>query len=280
MIFNKALTSLAFVLFAAIGVSCSPHQYQTHTAVSGDAQGILGGDTVASDDPVARSTVAVLVTVLSSVDQNMTQYLCAGVIIRANAILTAAHCAPKSDETHQVRIYVVFSKDLNDLGDKDVRNVINQVVHPDFAKKQGPHGEDSHDLAILKYTGTLPLTYRPALIIPNDNILTCGTRVTLAGFGLSDLVSSTSDNLLRSVELPYGQKFGDSEIIFDQSNGFGACHGDSGGPAFVNYNGTYLLWGIISRGVGPNDCLSYGVVSKLTAQASFIKDALKQMGLN
>lgn len=279
MTINKALTSLAFGLFAAIGVSCSPTS-QAPVALSNDSRGILGGDVVASGDPVARSTVAVLVTVMSTIDQKMTQYLCAGVVIRPNAVLTAAHCAPKNDDSHQVRIYVVFSKDLNDLGDKDVRNVINQAVHPDFAKKQGPHGEDAHDVAVLKFTGVLPLTYRPALLLPNDNILSCSSRVTLAGFGLNDLENGTSDNVLRSVEVGYGDEFGSSEIILDQSNGFGACHGDSGGPALVTYNGITYLWGIISRGVGPNDCLSYGVVTRLSAQLSFIKDALKTLGVN
>ena len=42
--------------------------------------------------------------------------------------------------------------------------------------------------------------------------------------------------------------FSDTEVLFNQKDGKGSCHGDSGGPAILQSGGKNLVFGVTSRG--------------------------------
>lgn len=241
-----------------------------------DSTSIIGGTITLPTDDVSKSTVAVLVT---TTDQNQkgSQFLCGGSLIRSNIVLTAAHCVPPASPNHYVRTYVVFTNNLKSINSNDVHVVANQVVHPQFGEG-GPLGEDTNDIALLKFNGPIPSGYRIARVLPTDNVLKPGLSVTLVGFGLTDGATQASDGLMRKVDVVLDSDFGKTEVLVDQSNGKGACHGDSGGPGFVKMKGITFLWGVTSRGAGLNDCLSKGIFTKLNSQKEFIDSALKQLG--
>ncbi|MDG0814888.1 S1 family peptidase [Bdellovibrio svalbardensis] len=276
MSFNKVLTSLAVstCLFMLSACSGSPSSREVNPKLISSA--IVGGAKVISSDLISKTTVAILI---SSFDRNHveSQYLCTGSLLRSGVILTAAHCVPPSDKHYDTRMYVVFTSDLDNLSDSDIRLVTDQVVHPKFGQS-GPMGEDSNDIALLKYPGSFPQGYRAARLLPNDSLLKPKLTVTLAGYGLNDGITKATDNQLRKVDVILGQSFGDTEIILDQSNGKGACHGDSGGPAFVTIKGSLFLWGVISRGLGDDNCNSNGVYTKINSQHEFIDSALIKLG--
>ncbi len=66
-----------------------------------------------------------------------------------------------------------------------------------------------------------------------------------------------------------------SEASLDQRRGTGACHGDSGGPAYLALEGGYALWGVTSRGLNdPNDdCSQFAIYTKAMPYANWIVKA-------
>lgn len=277
MSIKKVITLLAGYTCVFALLACSaPSSYQLNNKLADFS--ILGGTAVSEADIVAKSTVAILVV---SMDQSRkeTQFICTGSLLRPGVVLTAGHCVPPADPGIYTRMYVLFTSDLNTLADSDLRVVTGHVVHPQFGQS-GPLGADSNDLALLKFEGSFPKGYRAARLLPNDSLLKPKLLVTLVGYGVSDAVQKTTDNLLRKVEMPWGQEFGQTEVILDQTDGNGACYGDSGGPAFVNIKGSMFLWGVISRGLGDDSCRGRGVYTKINAQMTFIEAALAQLSAN
>ncbi|MNL53231.1 Trypsin [compost metagenome] len=66
--------------------------------------------------------------------------------------------------------------------------------------------------------------------------------------------------------------FGASEVLVNQKEGQGACRGDSGGPAFLEINGEYFLWGITSRGVVDTQrlCNAFAAYTNLFAHSTWM----------
>ena len=63
-------------------------------------------------------------------------------------------------------------------------------------------------------------------------------------------------------------------MILDQSHGHGACHGDSGGPAYIQKNGKMILAGVTNRSYpssASDDCAHQVVYTKVHAYESWIK---------
>ncbi len=161
-------------------------------------------------------------------------------MLTSNVILTAGHCVTKvgdkvgKGEVTEVTLIAVFNTDLNSAQRGDVRLITQTVVHPQYGKTTG--NTDNHDLAIVKFAGALPAGYQLAKFLDDESLLKEGTTVTLAGFGINktDGTNTESDNRLSKVDIEVAvPDFGQHEVILDQRNGKGACHGDSGGPAFL-----------------------------------------------
>ena len=73
--------------------------------------------------------------------------------------------------------------------------------------------------------------------------------------------------------------WGSTEVMLDQTGGKGACHGDSGGPAYAMVNGQMQLFGITSRGVGDGtgpQCTHFSVYTNASAYASWIAGIIGQ----
>ena len=74
-------------------------------------------------------------------------------------------------------------------------------------------------------------------------------------------------------------QYGKTEVEMNQTQGKGACHGDSGGPAFVVSGGQYYLFGVTSRGPSnqPDNCASAGIYTNILAHLDFIQSASEQL---
>lgn len=261
-------------------IACSPAK-QNSVQLGADSTSIIGGVPVDAKDTIAKSTVALVASVVTQDDQEG-QFICTGSLLTSNVVLTAGHCVPEvGAEYKEVALYVIFNTDLNNMQRGDIRLVVDYVIHSEYGKT-GEQGEDAHDLALVKFSGAMAPGYQLAKFLDDETLLTAGKKVTLAGYGLieTDGVNTKSDNKLRKVDVEIVEDFGKHEILLDQTQGKGACHGDSGGPAFLEVNGTQYVWGVTSRGAGKDgkdDCSLVSVYTKVKSESTFVKDALKKL---
>jgi secreted trypsin-like serine protease len=190
---------------------------------------IIGGILVPRLDPIASSTVALV----SLRDKGMS--LCTGSIIDTDLILTAAHCVGPSPS----HMLVFFGADLNGKPDK-VAHVTAYLRNPEYGEGYSEElDQDLNDIALVRFEGGIPPGYAAAQILDDIDALVDGAAITLAGYGrsvgdLSEHEGPDGSGMLRMVETTIRTAYhGQSEVLTEQSQGRGACHGDSGGPAFI-----------------------------------------------
>ncbi|WII72988.1 trypsin-like serine protease [Bdellovibrio sp. 22V] len=275
---NLLKAVLAAGLFGSL-LACSPAQ-QNAVNLGADNSSIIGGVPVDAKDSIAKSTVAIVASVVTHDDQEG-QFICTGSLLAENIVLTAGHCVPNSADYKEVALYVIFNTDLRKMAKTDIRLVVDTEVHTEYGKA-GEHGEDANDLALIKFAGPMAPGYTLAKFLDDETLLKPGTKVTLAGYGLieTDGVNTKSDDRLRKVDVEVVEDFGKTEILLDQTQGKGACHGDSGGPAFLEVKGVQYVWGVTSRGAGKDgvdDCSLVSVYTKVKSQSEFIEKALKKL---
>lgn len=249
-------------------VGCSPQvknknepAVDSQIKINGD--GIIGGTDINAEDKMVDSIVAVY-------DQ-YTGQLCTGSLLPNNLVITAAHCIGPFTEAMFVFFDVKIDKD-------SPRLPVDKVEISPYWETRQSENKNTGDIALLHFQGTAPARYKPATFLPTaaQKLLVPGTAVMLAGFGISNGVEQTGAGILRvtSVKI-WDHKYSASEIALDQTQGTGACHGDSGGPAYVQLGGKLYLWGVTSRGVddAANDCSKYAAYTN----ALFYKTWLNRM---
>lgn len=281
---NSIKVLKAAVLTSALSLSvvaCSQKAQEAGEVVA-TGSSIIGGVQVDAADTISKSTVAILASVTTE-DGKEGQSICTGSLLSDNVVLTAGHCVPSEKEFKTVAMYVIFNRDLNKMGRADIRLVTDAFVHPLYGTSK--NGADAHDVAVIRFAGAKAEGYEVAKFLDDESILKQGAIVTLAGYGLNetDGVTTKSDNTLRKVDVQVYDHFGNHEIILDQTQGKGACHGDSGGPAFIQVGGVQYVWGITSRGAGKNgvdDCSLAAVYTKVKSERSFIDAALAELALS
>jgi len=75
-------------------------------------------------------------------------------------------------------------------------------------------------------------------------------------------------------------KFTETEILFNFMDGKGACHGDSGGPAFAVINGKLFVIGVTSRAPslsGGETCLEGAVYTSVPAHIEFLRQSAQYL---
>ena len=238
---------------------------------------IIGGDTVHPGDPVASSTVLIVGDISAS-----KQYICTGSLIAPDMVVTAAHCVADDIKapTKPEKIFLVFglSVPTSAAQHTPIARAANYVYNPGW-KGQAAQGADEHDIAVIHFDGELPPGYAPATLLDPNVVLKPGTDVTLAGYG-EDTTTGSGNNgagILRKVSgVPVLKALGQTEVVLDQRSGIGACHGDSGGPAFLAVDGKNYLWGVTNRGYpdsAPDNCIEESVYTRITAYSDFISKA-------
>jgi secreted trypsin-like serine protease len=248
----------ALALALALGAASAAH-------ANNSLDTIVGGTLVDANDPVASTTV--LVT-----DGN---YICTGSIIDVDLVVTAAHCVAAPAEN----LRIVFVRDIN-AGQIDKSNVLpisNYVANPGW-QGENSSGVDQHDIALIRVVGALPAGYHPATLLSAaaSSAIRKGDMAELAGYGITNATSQDGAGTLREVSVKVSKQLGQTEVVLDQRNGKGACHGDSGGPAFANGQ----LWGVTNRGYpdnAPDDCKEYAVYTRISAYADFLSQAAAQL---
>lgn len=261
--FKGILVSLGAVSALA---ACAPGHQQSELADNAQTgAGIIGGSVMQANNPLSKNIVAVYDTVKKG--------LCTGSLLGNNLVLTAAHCI--GDQPQQM--VVAFGLDLEK---KPVgRKVDAAVVFPGYAQRKDAE-KDTGDIALIHFQGTLPEGYAAATLLSDARALRNGANVLLAGYGITNGVTKVGSGVLRSVVVKIADaRFAQSEILMDQTQGRGACHGDSGGPAYAAIGSQSFLFGITSRGIrDPQDrCDQYAAYTNALYFKSWIDQTSAQM---
>lgn len=265
---------------------------------------IINGKAVESSDSINASVVGVY--------NIKEQSICTGSLITPNIVMTAAHCIPNN--TQQIKI--VFSTNIDDTITIREPDVLQEFVLPAIQFKVGPTWNpkdetteiDTGDIALIKFKGTAPTGYKPAVFLKSSTDLKPGLLVTLAGYGVSTVDTEEIDpKKFRNIEqaIEYGDVFcsgshrgnygtcfkversGDgllrfttapisfiyqTEVRLNEKNA-GTCNGDSGGPAYILQDGVYYLFGITSR--GSELCNEAGIYTNALSYKNWIDDSIK-----
>jgi hypothetical protein len=255
LIARSLALSAALVGFAA----CS--QQNAGLVQSADLNaGIIGGTDATGNEEFAKTVVLLY--------DKQVGAICTASIISDKLLLTAAHCVA----SEATSLYVVFGTDV-EATDIIVRRVVTTATTPVWAARQDQELNNG-DMAMVGFIGGLPAGYKPAKMLQDLKQLKDGGVVTLAGYGNSDGVAGTGAGKLRYVDTTIQQAaYSASEILMQQANGKGACHGDSGGPAYIQVAGERLLIGVTSRGV--NDPQNHCGVSAAYTSVAYYADWVK-----
>jgi secreted trypsin-like serine protease len=239
----------------------------------GFSNSIIGGDTVAAGDVIGTTTVGLLAKVMGGTA------LCTGSLIDKDLIVTAGHCVPSKPSN----LKIVFARDILGASSGSIVSPKGFVRHPNY--DSAVNDQDMNDIALVRFEGGLPAGYAAATLLEDRGDLRDGGDVTLAGYGITS--GNQSDNshgkagILRKVDTTIVKaQYGKSEVSLDQTKGHGACHGDSGGPAFIrNESGKLRLFGVTSRGPEdmPDDCASTAIYTNILAHKDFLKKAAAQL---
>lgn len=225
---------------------------------------IINGVDVTSDDVLAKSIVGVY--------DPITTELCTGTLIAKNVVLTAAHCIGPEPE----KMVLVFDTVLTD---KSKMIEAESVSVSPYWEANKNNEVDTGDLAIISFSGPTPKHYSPAKILITGNAIK-NRETVVYGFGINNVKEFSGAGTLRKTLVDVADpNYSTTEVKIAQNHGTGACHGDSGGPAFVKINNTYYLWGTVARGIDdPEDqCNTFAAYTNVTAYRTWIYRKIKSL---
>lgn len=257
---------ILITLTSSLLVNCTPNS-PVKNSVNITDSAIIGGTEVQGNDTVGESIVAVYDAFLGQ--------LCTGTLLRNNIVLTAAHCVGLFTED----MYVFFETEITD---SSVPFQVDKVEISPIWSTRKHEKTDKGDLAILRFVGKTPSNKKPAQLLTFTKFknLPDNAEVAVAGYGLNDGVEETGAGTLRSVKVNIAdKKFSLSEVTLDQRNNRGTCHGDSGGPAFIELGGRFYLWGVTSRGVDDleNDCDQFAAITHIYSHKTWISRMIQKL---
>lgn len=279
----SALLLLTFLSSCAENVNSDSQSYPGYEA---DQSSIIGG--VEADINYAKQNGIVGVYDLANGG------ICTGSLIAENIVLTAGHC---TDIEFPDKTIIFFGLSLSEItkqvqtGDKtNIRYSVKVKRHELYGSNKSDSTKSANDVGLITFEGTAPEGFKTVTLATSKlaRVLKVGAEVTLSGYGLNKFkrnpttgrpIISEGSGVLRLVNtvkvLSVLPSF--EEITLDQSQGKGACHGDSGGPAYL-YNKRLkknILVGLTSRGTG--DCDQVAVYTSVIGYEKWISENSKQL---
>lgn len=186
-----------------------------------------------------------------SQDTSEQRPFCSGTLISRspNLVLTAAHCAqvgtgvsPQPGDPE----FIYFS-------DGVLRKIVRVVARSDWFRSNA-------DIAVLEFEGSVPRPFEPIQIVDSEDLLQqdidghfdndtglSKKDFLIAGWGrLSTNGDSPQKLQATTVKLWkfWRSGFGLGLLAFESPDQRGACYGDSGGPAFYEIAGKWMLVGV------------------------------------
>jgi secreted trypsin-like serine protease len=250
------INSIKLIILTSLTLTSFAHAKET----------IVGGTNVSASDTIASTTVALYFAGSTAGEGS----ICTGSILDSGTILTAAHCVANAKKG-----VVIFATDIKNNSPANTRTITAAKV---YAKLNNANvAAEQRDIATVSFLGGLPAGFKPAQFLSQTSlhsVLQAGGSIILAGYGVTSYNpadkagSSKTAGTLRKVSTKI-EKVGTSNLWVGFV-GKTACHGDSGGPAFVNYQGSLYLVGVTSRSTRPNgDCSGDSIYTQFAGLSSF-----------
>lgn len=305
---DNDLKKIAVLLLFGFVVSCTSGK----TPVSGNnnQNGIMGGKLATDSDAPVKSIVAI---VDAKDGSSCTGTLIAeNIVLTAAHCVKGVNPKVLQIVFHKDMEWVLSSKE-QDIIQENVRRVTSTVYHEDYvdeetegAKPKDNILEGSFDIGLIKFKGSLPEGYKPIDILTDDSWVDTKQEIHLFGYGVHEInltdinpklianldelietgeivcddqllhcssVEMFADGVLRKAVAPI-QGFTENEFLLNESSQ-GTCAGDSGGPAFIEKDSKFYLYGVTSRGGGL--CDDYGVYGNVSYLYPWIQDAIPKM---
>lgn len=261
----KYIFALVVCLFV---VACAPSkqngEYETQ-----QVDQIIGGQDLSLSSTLNRSVVMIL-------NQNSvgSASICTGTFISPTIILTAAHCV---------------SEDKNDLIVRMGNSIFSEkemiALSVVAVKKHENYQKTENDLALILVEENKNIAVIP-VALAKEKDLSSKKMITLLGFGVNQIEESDDEfqgaGNLRSLKVsPSRVSIDQFTFSVDQSVGSGACHGDSGGPAFLMLpNRQFVLAGVASGVVQSDDeadCTNQSVYTNVSFYKSWILRSIEEL---
>lgn len=202
-------------------------------------------------------------------------HICMGAIIRADAVLTAAHCAevgPANSLTVKAGKHNIREIEATE----QTRDIVSVAIHPGYPGANG----FSNDIAVLRTASAFVFNaaVAPVPIAPAGH--TASGDASIEGWGATREDGALPD-ILQKAELPivtdavcrnvYGAEFEDNMICAGlAAGGVDFCTGDSGAALAATDRGYRYLAGIASWGFGCARPGYYGVYTEISHHTEFI----------
>lgn len=302
----QSILTLAAVF--SLYTSCSPaskalSSYDSIKSEESTNANIVGGKESDLQFQQDHGIVAVII-VLENIFGQTGQSLCTGTLIDKKIILTAAHCVQDTGRTHVKSVYVAFTNNLSGLKKENVLKADAYLAHEDFLKDvnfDNPIDKTIwNDIALIRLETEAPSTFKFSALPLNSDIINeikaaKAKKLSFSGFGIATPIvnkevkdpvtgevqvvpvpeEKNTSGVLRAID---GIKIlsitdDNKEILLKQSIKKGACHGDSGGPAyFKQKDGQLVQVGVTSRGTNHlGNCDENVIYTGVVGQLDWIK---------